>query len=217
MTGPTDPDATRPFNEGGDATTPMSGADETRTAYQVPAGPGPGGPEGPDDDGPWDDSADDRRKLWWYAAGALALGLIVGGLIAAFATGGDDKPEATTTSSSSTTTSSSSTTTTTVAPTTTTTAAPQPPGQVTNLTAGAGGGSGEVSLQWDSVSGATQYRIYRSNTQGVSGSLIATSNTNSYTDTPGSHAYYQVSAVNAFGQEGQKSVEVCGAPVGDSC
>jgi fibronectin type 3 domain-containing protein len=72
-------------------------------------------------------------------------------------------------------------------------------------------------LKWDAVPGAAQYRIYRSSTQGVTGSLVATSNTNEYVDVPGAHSYYQVSAVSSNGLEGERSVEVCGAVVGDPC
>lgn len=214
MTGPTDPDATRPLGGQPDATLPagtrVGGPPADRTYVGGPPAGGP--PSGPYDE----DEGGDRRRLWWLAAGALAAGILVGVIVAVLASGGDDKKnDATTTTSSSTTT--SPTTITTLATTTTPTEpAPQIPGQVLNLTAGPGGGSGEVSLQWDSVPGATSYRIYRSGTMGTSGALVQTVNTNSYTDTPGVHSYYQVTAVNSAG-EGQKSIEVCGAVAGDPC
>jgi hypothetical protein len=205
MTGPIDPDATRPF----------PGVDETQPVRQAPAGPPPGGPpEGPYDDGADDDG--DRRKWWWLAAGALAAGILVGVVVALLASGGDDEAnDATTTTSTSTTT--SSTIPVTAPPPTAPPTTPQAPGQVMNLTAGPGGGSGEVSLQWDSVPGAASYRVYRSSTMGTSGALIATVNGTSYTDVPGATAYYQVSAVSSGGLEGPRSVEACGAPVGESC
>ncbi len=216
MTETFDPDATRPLGGGGDATLPAG----PRVGGATSEGPMVVGP--PPSDPPraqYDDGGDDdepRRNWWWIAALALALGIAVGVVVALLASGGDDKPEATTTSSSSTSTSTSSTTITTLPPTTQATV-PQPPGQVTNLTAEPGGGSGEVSMQWDAVPGAAQYRIYRSGTQGITGSLVATVNTNEYVDVPGAHSYYQVSAVGSGGLEGARSVEVCGAVVGDPC
>jgi hypothetical protein len=51
-----------------------------------------------------------------------------------------------------------------VTTTTTTTTSPaseRVPGSVAVLTAGAGGGSGEVQLDWDGISGANGYRVYR--------------------------------------------------------
>ncbi len=209
MTGPLDPDATRSF---GDATMPAG----PRLGGSAGAGPmvvGPPSdpPRGPGDDGGGDDEG---RSWWWVAAAALVFGVVVGVVIALLASGGDDATDATTTSSSTTIT--VATTATTAPPTTTTTVAPTAPGQVLNLTAGAGGGSGEVSLQWDAVEGAAEYRVYRSATMGGTRSLITTTDQTSYVDTPGSHAYYEVSAVNAGG-EGPRSVQACGAPVGDSC
>ena len=206
MTGPIDPDATRaygaPTSSGGDVTQPVG-----------PRGPAGGGPEEPG-------FYDDERRPWWiYAGAALVAGVLVGGLIALVVGGGDDTPR--TARTTTTTTSSTSTTTTaptTLPPTAPPTTAAQAPGQVTGLSAGPGGGSGEVSLTWNPVSGAVSYRIYRSSTMGTSGSLIATVNTTSYVDMPGGGAwYYQVSAVSSAGLEGQRSAEACGAAVGSSC
>jgi hypothetical protein len=214
MTGPTDPDATRPYpgGAGGDPTIPAGpGADPTADRTYVGGPPAGGPPDGPHDE--YDEA--DRRRWWWYAAAALAAGVLVGAIIAILASGGDDKKDEPTTTTSSTTTTSTSTTSTTQPPTTTTTQL-QPPGQVENLQAGPGGGSGEVSLQWNGVPGATSYRIYRTDTEGTSGSLISEVNTTSYTDTPGAKRWYRVAAVNAAG-EGPKSDEKCGAPIGESC
>jgi len=214
MTGPNDPDATRPYNEGGDATEPAPQIpDETQPVTRVPAGPPPGGPP----EGPFDEDDDHDRRSWWgLAAVVLLLGVLVGVGVALLADSGDDDAEdATTTTSSSTTT--LPTTPTTLAPPTSPPTVPAAPGQVTNVIAGPGGGSGEVSLEWDSVSGGVTYRIYRSFTQGTSGSLVATVDTTSYTDVPGQKSYYQVSAVGSGGLEGARSVETCGAPVGEMC
>jgi len=143
------------------------------------------------------------------------LGVLVGVGVALLAGGDGDEPEVTTTSSSTTTT--APTTPTTLPPPTSPSTVPAAPGQVTNVIAGPGGGSGEVSLEWDSVSGAATYRIYRSFTQGTTGSLVATVDTTSYTDVPGQKSYYQVSAVGSGGLEGARSVETCGAPTGEMC
>ncbi|MEX0664003.1 MAG: hypothetical protein WD598_04435 [Acidimicrobiia bacterium] len=211
MTGPTDPDATKPFE--GDATQPATRVpDATEPVTRAPAGP----PTGRPPQGPIDYDDDDDRRSWWpIAAGVLVLGIVVGVGIALLAGGGDDKKSATTTTSSSTTT--SSTTTTTGPPPTSPPTTPQAPGQVTNVVGEPGGGSGEVSLHWDSVPGAATYRIYRTFTQGTTGSLVATVSDPSYVDVPGQKAYYQVSAVGSGGLEGQRSVETCGAPVGEMC
>lgn len=217
MTGPFDPDATRPLGgaggSGGDPTLPAGPRVGATSDGPMVVGPPPTDPPRGPYDGDYDDG-EPRRNWWWVGAVALALGIAVGVVVALLAGGGGDKPEATTTSSSSTTT--SSTTIATLPPTAPPTT-PQPPGQVTDLTAEPGGGSGEVSLKWDAVPGAAQYRIYRSSTQGVTGSLVATANTNEYVDVPGAHSYYQVSAVSSNGLEGERSVEVCGAVVGDTC
>lgn len=215
MTGTNDPDATRPFNEGGDATEPAPRVpDATQPVTRVPAGPPPGPPPG-GPEGPYDDEDPDRRSWWGLAAVILLLGILVGVGVALLADSGDDDPEDATTTTSSTTT--SSTTAATLPPPTSPPTVPAAPGQVTNVIAGPGGGSGEVSLEWDSVSGAVSYRIYRSFTQGTSGSLVATVDTTSYTDVPGQKSYYQVSAVGSGGLEGQRSVETCGAPTGEMC
>jgi hypothetical protein len=214
MTGTNDPDATRPFNEGGDATEPAPEIpDATQPATRVPAGPPT---DGPPPQGPYDDDDPDGRSWWGLAAVILLLGILVGVGVALLAdSGGDDPEDATTTTSSSTTT--SSTTAATLPPPTSPPTVPAAPGQVTNVIAGPGGGSGEVNLEWDSVNGASTYRIYRSFTQGTTGSLVATVDTTSYTDVPGQKSYYQVSAVGSGGLEGQRSVETCGAPTGEMC
>jgi hypothetical protein len=105
---------------------------------------------------------------------SLVLGIIV--LVAigvgAFVVlrGGDDKAKE---HPSSTTNATSSTTelTTTLPPTT---GAPGlVPGQVTVLRAGPAGGSGEIEVVWDAVSGASGYRISRATTPGGPFSVAA--------------------------------------------
>jgi hypothetical protein len=208
-------DPTRPYgpDAGADPTQPVTrpgaGADTTQ-AYTPPTGGPPPPPGGYDEEEPT------GRSWWTYALIALLLGALVG-IGIAVAVSGDDKKEVSGTSTSSTSTSTTTTTTVTLPPSTSPpSTSPSPPGQVTGLSAGPGGGSGEVSLSWNAVPGATSYRIYRSSTSGVSGSLIATETDTDYTDVPGAPAYYQVSAVNAGG-EGPRSAEACGAPIGESC
>ena len=64
-----------------------------------------------------------------------------------------------------------------------------------------------VSLSWNSVSGASSYKVYRGNSPGGSYSQIGTASSNSYTDTGLSSGtyYYRVSAVNSSGVEGPQS------------
>jgi hypothetical protein len=199
MTYPGDSDATRPIEPAADATRTMS----------APAGRPPAGGPPPRDP----DEGESGKRWWWIAGAALLVGVLVGGAIA-LAAGGDDETATTTTTSS---TSTSTTSTTTPPPTSPPPTAPAPPGPVSGLSGGPGGGSGEVSLSWNSVQGAVSYRIYRSSAPGVNGSLIASSNDTTYDDTPGATAYYQVSAVGSNGLEGSLSSQACAAPVGDSC
>lgn len=204
MSTPYDPDATRPFGDEG----------ETR-AY--PAAGGPPGPPGASGGGGAGRDEGPDRTWWWLVLGVLLVGVAVGVGIALLVSGGDDggRTRRSTTSSSSTSTSPPSTTAPTEPSTPTTAAAA--PSQVSGLSAGAGGGSGEVSLTWNPTPGAAQYRVYRSSSMGTSGSLVGSSTSTNYTDTPGAVAYYQVSAVSGGGLEGERSVQVCGAPPGDSC
>jgi cytoskeletal protein RodZ len=117
-----------------------------------------------------DPGSRDTRRWWRWAVTVVVV--VALGAVAAFAIwgGNDDDPTttgATTTERSTTTTSTSSTssTTTTTAPdattTTTTTQSGAVPGTVSVITAGPGGGSGEVELAWDAVAGATGYRVLR--------------------------------------------------------
>lgn len=199
-----------------DATVPVAGLGETQ---QIPAAGGapPAGPRG----GPPPGDDDDRDRTWWWLLlGVLLVGAAIGVVIALLASGDDDGDRrtrrTTTTSSTSTTTSTTTAPTTTTQPPTTTTA-PAAPGAVTGVSAGPGGGSGEVSVTWNPVAGAAQYRIYRSSSAGTSGSLVGTASGTSYVDTPGAVAYYQVAAVSGGGLEGARSSQVCGAPTGSSC
>ena len=108
-----------------------------------------------------------------------------------------------------------------------------PPGRVTDLVAGPGGGSGEVQLTWKTNPEAdvAKYNVYRSDIVTGGGpydTVVATvdndqvawlpGGTRGFIDYPVSGAnWYVVSAEDLAGNEGAVSVEACGAPVGDSC
>jgi hypothetical protein len=97
---------------------------------------------------------------------AVILGI---GLLVAAACGGNNDttaPAATSTVPTSTSSTTQPATTTSPRVTTTTTAPTPVPAQVTGVSAGKSGGSGEVQVDWNAVSGATGYRVYRSNTLG---------------------------------------------------
>lgn len=103
---------------------------------------------------------------------------------------------------------------------------PEPPAAVAGLSAGEGGGSGEVQIVWTPSPDprVDWYRLYRSEAAGGPydhAYLVA--------DAPnpilaGQHGvlelgvavrrYYRVSAVTSDGREGPVSAEVSGAPVG---
>ncbi len=106
-----------------------------------------------------------------------------------------------------------------------------PPGQVTGLVAGPGGGSGEVQVTWDAnqETDVAKYNVYSSATMGGPyDTVIATiendqvpwlpDGTRGFIEFPVSGAlWFVVSAEDLAGNEGAMSVEACGAPVGDSC
>jgi hypothetical protein len=88
-------------------------------------------------------------------------------------------------------------------------AVPVPP---TGLTAQSG--SGQVSLSWTPVSGATSYNVKRPTVSGGPYTAIASPTAAAYTDTGltnGTTYYYVVSALNSGG-EGGNSVEVSATP-----
>jgi fibronectin type 3 domain-containing protein/cytosine/adenosine deaminase-related metal-dependent hydrolase len=67
----------------------------------------------------------------------------------------------------------------------------------------------QINLSWDGSSGATSYRIYRSDTSGGTYSSIATPSITSYSDTgrtPGATYYYKIIAVNAGGNSAESSI-----------
>lgn len=128
----------------------------------------------------------------------------------------------------------------TATPTPTTTPTVAVPGQVTGVTAGAGGGSGEIMVWWDPVAGATGYRVYRSALPDGpfmrSASFdVATGRTTIEADFPyefigmepswpdrfeyvdaipvSGPAYFKVTALSSGG-ESVPSVVVCGTPIG---
>lgn len=85
---------------------------------------------------------------------------------------------------------------------TTTSGVPYAP---TNLAAGIS--ASQIYLSWSAVSGATSYDIYRSSNGGSTYTQIGTATGAAYTDSSISQGityYYEVSAVNSYGQ-GQKS------------
>ena len=61
---------------------------------------------------------------------------------------------------------------------------------------------GQVVASWPTVSGATGYRVYRTDIAGGTGALIANPSTTTFTDTglPNAAEYYNVTAVNAQGE-----------------
>jgi hypothetical protein len=93
-----------------------------------------------------------------------------------------------------------------------TTAVPAAPN---NLTASAG--PAQISLLWDPVAGASSYNVYSAASKGVSvatGTKIATTTTNSYSDkspNPANPTFYVVTAVNSAG-ESPISNEVSATP-----
>lgn len=101
------------------------------------------------------------RRRWWLVALALVVLVVVGSLLRG---GGDDESTASTSSTTSTAPSTTSPATTgeVSSTTTTSTTTPEVPGIVAVVSADPGGGSGEVTLDWDAVPGATGYRIERS-------------------------------------------------------
>jgi cellulose 1,4-beta-cellobiosidase len=87
-----------------------------------------------------------------------------------------------------------------------------PAGTPTGVVATAG--DTQVSLTWNSVSGATSYNVKRSTTSGSGYATIASPTSPTYTDTPltnGTTYYYVVSAVSVGG-EGSNSSEVSATP-----
>jgi hypothetical protein len=91
---------------------------------------------------------------------------------------------------------------------------PPPPPPATAPTVNAIGGSGQVSLSWNSVSGATSYNVKRATTSGGETNFASGVTTPGYTDkivVAGTTYYYEVSAVNASGA-GPYSTEVSATP-----
>lgn len=116
------------------------------------------------------------------------------------------------------------------------------PGQVTTVSANTGGGSGEITVNWNTVPDATGYRVYRSSSAAgpfvASASVIVatgatniefggsyeyiqiwppSSNSYQYLEAAiGSPAYFRVAAFSASGT-GQRSAVVCGtAPMSEA-
>jgi subtilase family serine protease len=93
-------------------------------------------------------------------------------------------------------------------------AGPPPAPPASAPTVNATGGSGQISLTWNSVSAATTYNVKRSTTSGAETTLVSGVTTTSYTDknvVAGTTYFYEVSAVNAGG-EGPNSQEASATP-----
>lgn len=90
-----------------------------------------------------------------------------------------------------------------------------PPAPAAPMGLSAMGGDSEVSLSWNSVSGVTGYKIYRSLTNGGPYSLVDSPANTNHTDIGlinGTAYYYVVSAVG-IGGESTNSLPVVGRPV----
>jgi fibronectin type 3 domain-containing protein len=82
-----------------------------------------------------------------------------------------------------------------------------PPSAPTGLTATTAKGKG-VQLSWNASTGATSYNVYRSTSTTGTYALVASSTSTSYKDTAttrGLTYYYEVTAVNSFGESQQSS------------
>jgi TatA/E family protein of Tat protein translocase len=75
------------------------------------------------------------------------------------------------------------------------------------------GGNGQVAINWNASSGASNYNVKRSGTSGGPYALIATTAASSYSDEglASSTYYYVVTSVGSFG-ESVNSVEVNATP-----
>jgi hypothetical protein len=79
-----------------------------------------------------------------------------------------------------------------------------PPVPVTGIKV-TGPSASNITLAWDSVSGAVRYNIYRSPTKDAALGLMGSSDTANYTDSnvaPNTAYYYAIAPVNADGKEG---------------
>jgi hypothetical protein len=101
-----------------------------------------------------------------------------------------------------------------------------PPAAVAGLTAGEGGGSGEIQITWTPAADpdVAWYRLYRGTAPGGPydhATLVAATPDPAFGGAAGvlelgaaERRYYRVSAIAANGREGPVSAEVTGAPIG---
>ena len=112
-----------------------------------------------------------------------------------------------------------------------------PPPRVTGVTAGPGGGSGEITVTWDPLPATAQvafYRVYERKGTGLWWQLAVVTDAALGAIVPGRLGVvdafdlwpwpsggtgapprcYAVSAVSTRGLEGEMSIEVCGSPIG---
>lgn len=111
-------------------------------------------------------------------------------------------------------------------PTATPSPSAEPPDRVVGVTAITGGGSGEVLLRWTQNSDEVDYYlVLRALTPGGSLTPIGTVTPAEvdefeyvpFVDSNATVGYYRVRAVDASGERGPASFEVCGAAPGYSC
>lgn len=111
-------------------------------------------------------------------------------------------------------------------PTATPSPSTAPPERVVGVTAITGGGSGEVLLRWTQNSDEVDYYlVLRALTPGGSLTPIGTVTPEQvelfeyvpFVDSNATVGYYRVRAVDASGERGPASFEVCGAAPGHTC
>ncbi len=99
-------------------------------------------------------------------------------------------------------------------------APPPPPSTPSNVNATDGAYTDKVRITWDSVSGATSYKVYRCTDSSTNSCTYLTSDSSSpYNDTranPGTTYYYRVKASNSSGTSGMSNYDTGYRTAGDS-